>query len=74
MHGHTGLGIIKSSWPPGFSRWTSVNMWIERSGQDGYGTFMTVVGTDSELIQPGKRVYMRVDPTDPNFVVFESGE
>jgi hypothetical protein len=75
MHGHAGLGIIKSSSPTGFWRWTSINMWIERSGQDGYGTtFLAVVGTDSELIQPGRRVYMRVDPNDPNVVVFESAE
>jgi hypothetical protein len=73
MHGHTALATIHSSSSNGF--WTSISMWIERPGQDGYGTISeTVVGTDSELIQPGKRVYMRVDPSDPNFVVFESGE
>lgn len=76
MHGHTGLGTIKSSSLGvgiGEMRPLGIDMWIERPGQDGYeATVETVVGSKFASVQPGERMYVRIDPNDPTFVLFEA--
>jgi hypothetical protein len=73
MHGHSGLGTIKSV-SPAFGlrqrRPVGINMWIERPGQDGYNaTFETFMGSGFEFVHPDERMYVRIDPNDPSFVV-----
>jgi hypothetical protein len=77
-HGQPGLGTIKSSSSPGVGLPNMSPIWIdmriERPGQDGYDVkFKTFVGSDVALVQPGKRTYIRIDPNDPKFVVFDVG-
>jgi hypothetical protein len=74
MHGHAGLGTIKSLTSGFEGRLIEIDMWIERSGQDGYKvTFMTFRRSDFELVQVDKRMYVRIDPKDPSFVVLDAG-
>jgi hypothetical protein len=81
LHGQAGLGVIKYSSATGKktplgSREMFIDMWIERAGQDGYkAAFHAPVARALEhLVEAGKRVYVRVDPSDPQFVVFDAGE
>jgi hypothetical protein len=77
-HGHAGLGTINTASLPGLglreTRPIWINMRIEQAGQDGYNTtFKTFVGSDFKLVRADKRMYVRIDPKDPNFVVFDAG-
>jgi hypothetical protein len=54
----------------------SGNMSIERPGQEDYVvSFVTSVDpSTATVLEPGKRVYVRIDPNDPKMVVFDPGE
>jgi hypothetical protein len=77
-NGHAGFGTISSASRPGIglheTRPIRISMRIERAGHDDYNaTFKTFVGSDHELVQADKRMYVRIDPKDPSFVVFDAG-
>jgi hypothetical protein len=79
MHGHAGLGLIQSSSTKSKykgSHRLSLDMLIERPGQTNYITvFQLTVPQGSEaVVEPGKRMYVRIDPNDPDFLVFDPGE
>jgi hypothetical protein len=76
--GHAGLALIKSSTRTSLKHLgkpeTWVDMLIERAGQEAYRNagFMVVASGCEHLVDPGMRVYVRIDPNDPKFVVFDA--
>lgn len=80
MHGHAGLGVVEQSLATGKTTSSgSKEMWldmrIERAGQDGYKAALhtSVAPGFEHVVEPGKRLYVRIDRNDPRFAVFDAG-
>jgi hypothetical protein len=80
MHGDAALGVILIAYSTGSKRGTlrelAIQMRIERAGQADYdASFLTLIDSGFvHLIEPGKRIYVRIDPDDRNFVVLDAGD
>jgi hypothetical protein len=80
LHGHAGLGVIQAASFTRGGRAGIPEMWIdmliERPEQDGYAVrfSQSMDRRSKHLVEPGKRVYVRIDPNDPNFVAFDPGD
>jgi hypothetical protein len=79
VHGHAGLGVILVASPTGSKRGSlrelALEMRIERAGQADYdASFLSLIDSGFvHLLEPGKRIYVRIDPDDRNFVVLDAG-
>jgi hypothetical protein len=79
-NGRASLAVVESSssTQAGSLREVTVSLSIERPGQDNYTVVLNTRVSDSvsleAQIRPGKRVYVRIAPNDPQQVVFDSGE